>query len=403
MSLPKGYTQVEYIQSTGTQYINTGISVPHASCKVILEFAPMEVTADNPFAGYMYPSWNWNTNLAFVSSSKILISAVYGPTVQRDVFYKFEYTSTYYRMNDGNAVITSAGNYTDGYNNTLSYASGKYGKNKIKSYRLYNGDTLVRDFIPCINPSGTVGMWDEVNGVFYGNSGSGSFIAGAVVIFIPDTPANLTADVSESAAVLRWDASKDADGYRIRRGGVLLADTADTSYTDKTVSAYTAYTYTVTAYSADGESESAAVSVMIPSSENVLDDLITDRKLSDVTARNKKGVYNAFDLNRVSAAAAYVHGLLDELGYASLETPARVWHANDIPDRGEMNAHHNAVVGLDVIRYAHEKVVLPPNLEKLTYERANNIEKFLLLCGEAAERIPEGYIYSDEIYGGELS
>ena len=98
-----------------------------------------------------------------------------------------------------------------------------------------------------------------------------------------------------------------------------------------------------------------------------------------------------------------MHGLLDELGYASPKTPARVWHVNDIPDRGEINAHHNAVVGLDVIRYAHEKVVLPPNLEKLTYERANNIEKFLLLCGEAAERIPEAYIYSDVLYGGVFS
>jgi hypothetical protein len=171
-------TFVEYIESTGTQYIDTGISVPHASGKTVIEFAPMEISADNPIVGYTYPSWSWDTNLAFVSNSKILLANTYGPVVEKDVFYKLEYTTGYYKINDGSPVTLASGNYTDGYNNTISFASGKYGKNKIKSYKLYNNDILVRDLVPCIIPSGEAGMYDRVNGVFYNNAGTGSFTAG---------------------------------------------------------------------------------------------------------------------------------------------------------------------------------------------------------------------------------
>lgn len=275
-------------------------------------------------------------------------------------------------------------------------------KVRIYSCRLYENSIAVRDFIPCINPSGEVGMWDTVNGVFYGNIGSGSFTPGAIIITPPDPPGNLTAESDNGTNTLTWDESSYADGYRVYENGVLIADTQQTSLTAVS-EPYSANIYSVTAYNGDGESEPAVIRVYTSGSGDVLDDLITDRTAADVATHTRKGVYNASDLNRVAASAEYVHDILDGLGYRVPDQPNRAWFTNEIPDKNEIEAHHNAVVGLDVIRYAHEKVVLPPNLEKLTYERANNIEKFLLLCGEAAERIPAAYIYSDEIYGGELS
>lgn len=47
--------------------------------------------------------------------------------------------------------------------------------------RIYDGNTIIRDYIPCIGPTGTAGLYDLVGGKFYGNSGSGSFAAGPVV------------------------------------------------------------------------------------------------------------------------------------------------------------------------------------------------------------------------------
>lgn len=219
----------------------------------------------------------------------------------------------------------------------------------------------------------------------------------------PSAPEYFNASASGGAVQLNWAAGENTLGYLLYRNGELIADTAETSYTDTGAEIYSGYQYTLVPYNGDGNGTSVSLNIIVKGDPRPLGDLITDRTAADVATHTRKGVYNASDLNRVAAAAEYVHGVLSGLGYRVPDQPDRAWFVNEIPDRGEMNAHHNAVVGLDVIRYAHEKVVLPPNLEKLTYERANNIEKFLLLCGEAAERIPEAYIYSDELYGGEFS
>ena len=39
-------------------------------------------------------------------------------------------------------------------------------------------DNFVRDFIPCKNPDGVVGMYDQINGKFYGSSSGTAFEPG---------------------------------------------------------------------------------------------------------------------------------------------------------------------------------------------------------------------------------
>ena len=51
---------------------------------------------------------------------------------------------------------------------------------KIWKTTALEGVPLIRDFIPCKNASGKVGLWDDVNSVFYGNAGTGAFIAGEI-------------------------------------------------------------------------------------------------------------------------------------------------------------------------------------------------------------------------------
>lgn len=47
----------------------------------------------------------------------------------------------------------------------------------IYSLKLYQGDTIYRNYIPCKNASGTVGMYDLETETFYSNAGSGSIYA----------------------------------------------------------------------------------------------------------------------------------------------------------------------------------------------------------------------------------
>lgn len=52
---------------------------------------------------------------------------------------------------------------------------------RVWGVKVYEGSTLIRDFSPCIDPSGEAGLYDLVEGKFYGNNGSGKFTAGPAV------------------------------------------------------------------------------------------------------------------------------------------------------------------------------------------------------------------------------
>lgn len=415
MSLPKGYTELEYIESTGTQYIDTGFK-PNRDTRIDLSAVAFSTDSAADGVGFI----PYGSGVSYTSNAFECYTAEGQLEFNYANIYAFigsAVAGSVYNISHNKNVVTVSGAVSGSYTFPYTSISPPYtmtlfalhrasilvgGAMRLYSCQIYDNGTLIRDFLPCINASGAVGLWDAVNGVFYSNSGSGVFTAGNVVLRKPDSPAGLDAVSKNGSVTFTWEESENAESYRVYKNGVLIADTKQAMLTVSS-EPYSANIYSVTAYNDEGESDPAVIRVYTPGSSDVLDDLITDRTAADVATRTRKGVYNASDLNRVAAAAKYVHDILDGLGYRVPDQPNRAWFTNEIPDKNEIEAHHNAVVGLDVIRYAHEKVVLPPNLEKLTYERANNIEKFLLLCGEAAERIPAAYIYSDELYGGELS
>ena len=70
-------------------------------------------------------------------------------------------------------------------NNYLS-ASNTSSADRPQPMRLYSmtiseGDALKRSFIPCVDDNGAYGLWDSVEGVFYGNQGSGADFTGGVI------------------------------------------------------------------------------------------------------------------------------------------------------------------------------------------------------------------------------
>ena len=51
------------------------------------------------------------------------------------------------------------------------------------SIKIYEQNVLVRNYIPCYRKADNViGLYDKVNGVFYTNAGSGTFLKGSDVI-----------------------------------------------------------------------------------------------------------------------------------------------------------------------------------------------------------------------------
>lgn len=180
--LPIGYTHLDYIQSSGTQYINTGF-IPNSNSRIVVKAllntahsiyginqsgANFNMTGSPRNGGVMYYYWGNG-----------------GASTETNMFnqvHTFEQDKNICRV-DGNLYHTyTASSWTAtipvflfGRNNGSLNDSGTA---RIYSCQLYDNGQLVRNFIPCKNASGTIGMYDTVGQAFYGNAGSGSFTIG---------------------------------------------------------------------------------------------------------------------------------------------------------------------------------------------------------------------------------
>ena len=142
------------------------------------------------------------------------------------------------------------------HNGGSSYANASM---KLYACQIYDDGTLVRDLIPCQKPDSTIGLWDDVNSVFYGNAGTGTFTAGPEII--TDPPAAPTGLQTVLAVVLQWAASANAERYDVYRDGAKLGSTEGTQYVDATPEANQTYVYMVKAVNGCGESAGASITV----------------------------------------------------------------------------------------------------------------------------------------------
>ena len=86
----------------------------------------------------------------------------------------------------------------------------------------------------------------------------------------PSAPTGLAAPAKTSTSVsLTWNASTDnvgVTGYQVLRGGTRVATTTGTSYTDNGLTASTAYSYSVRAYDAAGNTSAASAPLAVSTS-----------------------------------------------------------------------------------------------------------------------------------------
>ena len=193
-----GYKQVEYIESTGTQYIDTGFK-PNQNTRIIVD---MDVLAHTTIYSLFGARTSFQSN-AFALFSEannsgyqddfgtVYKSKVGGTSSGRHIIDKNKNVLSV----DGDTVNTSTSSafscpYTCALftiNNGGTYMIHHQTKAKLYSCQIYDNGTLVRDFIPCTR-NGEAGLFDKVESKFYANAGTGSFTAGPEVV-IPDEAA----------------------------------------------------------------------------------------------------------------------------------------------------------------------------------------------------------------------
>ena len=131
--------------------------------------------------------------------------------------------------------------------------------------------------------------------------------------------------------------------------------------------------------------------------------LITDRSKMDVMKGTEKGFYNASDLNRVGAAVEYLQKALEETGVFVAVAPKLDWQMSDIPTAAQMVQYLTDVAALrSALPVTDSTPETPDAMSGLDWIKANAIEQILVDLDGTLNRIPLSYVYSGEIYAGEV-
>lgn len=187
VSLPSGYTQLEYIESDGTKYIDTNYTLTNSNSAEI-KVSLGATTGNQMLFGSRTGASSQNisinastTNFAvdFNNSSYSTYRCSYAYTLNVPYIISVSKNERAVYDEDGNVLASNTATCNDTIttpqNATLFYINPKPASSwyiptgaKIYYCKIWNGDTLVRDMIPCYrNSDSVVGMYDLVNNVFY--------------------------------------------------------------------------------------------------------------------------------------------------------------------------------------------------------------------------------------------
>ena len=202
-TFPDGFTEVEYLQSHGTEYINTG-EIPDVDCGILADLQYTSNKNDSCAFGVWWTSnfslvYTWYSGRWYFGTGLGAESNNTGDDVLLRQTVDINYNTPNAVMQNGNKL----GNYTSGHRGNVPmliferYLDGnlnnKKSSIKLYSFKMKNGGEIVRDFVPAVWNGGvtkysqggvategelaknTAGLYDMVTKVFYINSGSGTF------------------------------------------------------------------------------------------------------------------------------------------------------------------------------------------------------------------------------------
>lgn len=171
------YKEVSYIQSTGEEWINTEFYVKEDT-KIELDMALVTSAGDQKFfgsygdggvcLGVYVGKWRlggntWERGVGTATTDRTSIVIGGGK-----ISINGEENPLTIRSNNKHPLVVFG----------IAYKGALLQKDPIKVYglKIYDNDTLVRDFIPVVDLSGVACLYDKVEEKFYYNQGTGKFL-----------------------------------------------------------------------------------------------------------------------------------------------------------------------------------------------------------------------------------
>lgn len=193
--------EIEYLESTGTAYIDTGI-IPTLAYSVEMEFYLVSPLSSESASATMFGTLNgWNKNTFMVVCSPS-ISRIYNCWGNKNTTYTdatfvtnlvdnwhtliFRDKKTYIDNTQiGSAVSSPSGNPVG---SAYLFCAKNYGDNtlygvgstkRIRRYKIYDDNSELIMDLKSVR-LGTIGyMYDRISGNLFGNAGIGSFVLGS--------------------------------------------------------------------------------------------------------------------------------------------------------------------------------------------------------------------------------
>ena len=193
--IPPGAVRLLAIELTGSQYINTGIPGNTADLRTELCYQPKSgYTSETPAFGV---AWSADGYFLMLYNGKWRFHT-HGVVTDDGTASTSDYTTLYtsrseFRVNQ--TVYSISGSGTDSSSNVLlgylAYQGGRYGRGNVQSMKMWSGETLIRDFVPVLDPYDTVCLYDTVSGSYFYNQGTGDFTPVYLPVADPITAAYL--------------------------------------------------------------------------------------------------------------------------------------------------------------------------------------------------------------------
>lgn len=179
--------RVEYLESTGTQYIDTGYAINTATDEIEINFQIISTTVYQWLMGEHDNGARFGIGVGDGTNKR---NIAYGSNT-----YKVNDTQVY--NNRHTLIANSNGIYLDGtqvhgfesfsststiYLFALNLSGASKASGKIWNYKHKRNGALIRDFIPVLDDSGRPAMYDQVSSQLFYNQGTGEFNYGRQII-----------------------------------------------------------------------------------------------------------------------------------------------------------------------------------------------------------------------------
>lgn len=185
--------ELEYLESTGTQYIDTGY-IPNTNTYAELNamYTSLDSTYRTPFSVRAYDGAANSFTIAGATNAAN-VYAFGSQYWSGDNGCPIAYTNVKYFMSlkagvaifngvTGNAGTTITPTTLTAYMfaRNANGTAANFFKGRIYNCLIKESSSIIKDFIPCFK-DGSSGMLDKANNMFYTNAGTGTFVAGKII------------------------------------------------------------------------------------------------------------------------------------------------------------------------------------------------------------------------------